>query len=159
MIKAPEDSLSSEIPLPGSRRCLLMSSHGRTGEGALQGLFCKGTTPPMGAPPHDLITSQRRHHIPSPWGLGFDVSILGTYSVHSGRETSQQSQPSVVNAAPLSLEHQEDVETEWGVGVRGTEGRAGPGGARAKASMLGGGRWAGAVSVCAWRAVSGCLGP
>lgn len=48
---------------------------------------------------------------------------------------------------PLSLERRGDAEMEWGVGVRGTEARAGPGGARAEASRLGGGRWAGEVRV------------
>lgn len=71
--------------------------------------------------------------MPSPEGLGFDGSMLGahTWTTAVGRQTSE---PSSVVSGELSkkgingLEHREDPETEWGVGVRGTECRAGPGG-------------------------------
>ena len=44
--KAPVDSASGESPSPGSGWHLLTgSSHGRSGEGALWGLFYKGMNP------------------------------------------------------------------------------------------------------------------
>lgn len=74
------------------RWCLLsVFPHGRRNKGALWGLFYKGTTPSTGAPPHDLIASQRRHRIPS-LGAGFRRTHFGHIrSVHSSGEISQQS--------------------------------------------------------------------
>lgn len=59
---------------------LAVASHGGGGMGAFSGSFHKGTNPIHKLDPHDLITSPRPYLIiPSPWKLGFNISVWGVH--------------------------------------------------------------------------------